>query len=126
MPNREKLKISVLVPTYNRAALLDESLASLEQQTLARDAFEVIVIDDGSTDDTGAVCKRRLGTAESPRPRASASLLRPRGSCCSSTMTMWRMPICFGNMSTRIDAIRTNRPPCSVTRHGRHGCESPK
>jgi cellulose synthase/poly-beta-1,6-N-acetylglucosamine synthase-like glycosyltransferase len=61
MPDRENLKISVLVPTYNRAALLDESLASLEQQTLARDAFEVLVIDDGSTDDTGAVCRRRQG-----------------------------------------------------------------
>lgn len=43
-------RISVLVPTFNRAALLEQCLASLLAQTVA--PHQVIVIDDGSTDDT--------------------------------------------------------------------------
>jgi hypothetical protein len=43
---------SVIVPTYNRAAFLVEALDSLFAQTLS--PGEIIVIDDGSTDDTQA------------------------------------------------------------------------
>ena len=43
-------RISVLVPTFNRAQFLPQSLASLLAQTLP--PFEIIVIDDGSTDNT--------------------------------------------------------------------------
>lgn len=45
-------KITALVCTYNRAALLREVFFSLTNQTLSRDDFEVVVIDDGSTDGT--------------------------------------------------------------------------
>src|SRR5262249_7704667 len=44
------------IPTRNRAALLRDSLESLARQTLARDRFEVVVVDDGSTDETPTVC----------------------------------------------------------------------
>jgi glycosyltransferase involved in cell wall biosynthesis len=44
--------ISVLYTTCNRAALLRRSLESLTAQTLPRDRFEVVVVDDGSRDDT--------------------------------------------------------------------------
>lgn len=43
-------RISVIIPTYNRAAYLREALASVFAQTFAPQ--EVIVIDDGSTDET--------------------------------------------------------------------------
>lgn len=43
-------RVSVLISTYNRAAMLEESLASVLDQTVA--PCQVIVIDDGSTDDT--------------------------------------------------------------------------
>jgi len=43
-----ELRISVVVPTHNRAQRLGRTLAALEHQTLPRDAFEVIVVDDGS------------------------------------------------------------------------------
>lgn len=48
------VKLSVLVPTYNRLELLGRKLESLAVQTLPQDAFEVIVCDDGSTDGTRA------------------------------------------------------------------------
>jgi len=46
--------VAVCVSTRNRAPLLRRLLQELEQQTL-RDEFEVVVVDDGSDDDTGAV-----------------------------------------------------------------------
>ena len=44
--------ISVIIPTWNQRALLAECLESLARQTLA--STEIIVVDDGSTDDTCA------------------------------------------------------------------------
>jgi GT2 family glycosyltransferase/glycosyltransferase involved in cell wall biosynthesis len=52
---REPL-ISVVIPTRNRADLLEASLESLAAQSLARESFEVVVVDDGSTDSTPLVC----------------------------------------------------------------------
>lgn len=49
--------ISVIVPTYNRRAILKKALAALAMQTLAAERFEVIIIDDGSTDDTDAMIR---------------------------------------------------------------------
>ncbi len=47
--------LSVVVPTYNDAPVLRLCLAHLTAQTLAPAAFEVVVVDDGSTDDTPRV-----------------------------------------------------------------------
>ena len=47
---------SVVIPTYNRASLLEETLASVFAQTLTD--HEVIVVDDGSTDGTPALLAR--------------------------------------------------------------------
>jgi glycosyltransferase involved in cell wall biosynthesis len=50
--------ISVVIPTYQRAALLERSLGSLIAQTLPHAQFEVVVVDDGSSDRTADVCDR--------------------------------------------------------------------
>ncbi len=46
---------SVIVPTYNRANEIKELLDSLSTQELSLDEFEVIIADDGSTDNTPEV-----------------------------------------------------------------------
>lgn len=48
---------SVVIPTYNRRELLARTLDSLLRQDLGRDRFEVLVADDGSSDDTGVMVK---------------------------------------------------------------------
>lgn len=50
---RRALTITTIVPTFNRREQLVRCLAALDAQTLPRDRYDVIVIDDGSTDGTG-------------------------------------------------------------------------
>ncbi|MCC7263836.1 MAG: glycosyltransferase [Candidatus Latescibacteria bacterium] len=49
------MELSVIIPTHNQAERLRLVLCSLRRQTLAARHFEVLVVDDGSTDDTAAV-----------------------------------------------------------------------
>lgn len=51
------MKISVVIPSYNRAELIGETLDSIARQT--RSVDEVIVVDDGSTDNTEGVVEAR-------------------------------------------------------------------
>lgn len=51
-----KQRVSVILPTYNRAHLIEETIQSLLEQTRLPD--EILVIDDGSTDATPEVLAR--------------------------------------------------------------------
>jgi glycosyltransferase involved in cell wall biosynthesis len=44
--------VSVVISTYNRHAALYETLRALERQSLEADRYEVLVVDDGSSDGT--------------------------------------------------------------------------
>ncbi len=57
--------VSVVIPTFNRAAFLPSAVRSALEQTLRE--IEVIIVDDGSTDATPEVC-RALAEAD-PRVR---------------------------------------------------------
>jgi glycosyltransferase involved in cell wall biosynthesis len=54
--------LSVVVPTYKRQTLLHKTLEGLAKQTLTTDAFEVLVVNDGSPDGTKAYLDGRVGT----------------------------------------------------------------
>lgn len=51
-----KIKISVVVPTYNEGRFIRNCLVSLNQQTIPQ--VEVFVVDDGSTDETARIMAR--------------------------------------------------------------------
>ena len=53
--NRPIPEVSIIIPVYNIGEYLDLCLESLEQQTF-RD-FEILLINDGSTDDSGERCR---------------------------------------------------------------------
>ena len=48
--------VSVIVPVYNVAPYLEQCLDSIVDQTYRH--LEIILVDDGSTDDSGAICDR--------------------------------------------------------------------
>ena len=54
--------ITVFTPTYNRANLLPDLYDSLKRQT-CKD-FEWVIVDDGSTDDTGSLVNGWLSQAD--------------------------------------------------------------
>ncbi|MCX6784101.1 MAG: glycosyltransferase family 2 protein [candidate division WWE3 bacterium] len=49
------MKISVVVPTFNNAQILARSLVRLFNQTLPKEDFEIILVNDYSTDETSSV-----------------------------------------------------------------------
>jgi glycosyltransferase involved in cell wall biosynthesis len=55
MENPSDCLVSIIVPVYNGAAFIMDTLMSVKQQTHHR--FECIIVDDGSTDDTALVVK---------------------------------------------------------------------
>lgn len=61
-PSGDLPSVSVIVPAYNAAGTLDACLAALSRQTVAPDAYEVIVVDDGSTDDSAAIARHHGAT----------------------------------------------------------------
>lgn len=56
MENPEKMKLSIIVPIYNVASYLRMCVASLLDQDLAKDEYEIILVDDGSTDKCPEIC----------------------------------------------------------------------
>ena len=51
------MDISVIIATYNQKERLRLVLSSLENQSISSDRFEILVVDDGSTDGTGEMLK---------------------------------------------------------------------
>ncbi len=51
------MKVSVVIPVYNGADTLGACLQSLASQTIGSAQYEVIVVDDGSTDASAAIAR---------------------------------------------------------------------
>lgn len=69
---------SVVIPTYNRLDMLLRVLDALERQTGAP-PFEVIVINDGSSDDTDRVLSQRDGITFRTQPNSGPGRARNHG-----------------------------------------------
>lgn len=50
--------LTVVIPTYNRATYLGQTLESLRRQSFSSSDFEIMIVDDGSTDSTRQVCQQ--------------------------------------------------------------------
>jgi glycosyltransferase involved in cell wall biosynthesis len=56
-PASPLLEISVVICTYNRDKFIGKALECLSLQTLAREIFEIIIVDNNSNDHTAEICK---------------------------------------------------------------------
>jgi glycosyltransferase involved in cell wall biosynthesis len=74
----QDIRVSVIVPAFNSQTTIARCLQALERQTLSQEHYEVIVVDDGSTDDTrGRVqsyAQPRLLTQRHAGPAAARNL----------------------------------------------------
>ena len=61
------LKVTVAIPTYNRADFLRQTLAGIVAQQFPREHFEILVIDNNSTDHTAAVVAEFASAHPAPR-----------------------------------------------------------
>ncbi len=51
-----KYKISVIIPVYNCESHLESCMDSLKKQTMAQEDFQIVFINDGSTDNSDKIC----------------------------------------------------------------------
>jgi len=71
------MKLSVVIPTHNRAEILKTTLQKILEQEGVE--FEVIVVDDGSTDDTESVVKNFQSVHYLKQPASHQGVARNRG-----------------------------------------------
>ncbi len=61
------MKISVVIPTHNKVGLLERTLEALAKQDMApQDQWEMVVVNDGSTDGTAEYLDKRPQVADVP------------------------------------------------------------
>ena len=70
--------VSVVIPAYNEEKYLPACLRALQRQSFPSEQFEVLVVDNASTDATAAVA-RRLGARVVTEPRKGVSRARQAG-----------------------------------------------
>lgn len=74
--------ISIIVPAHNAAATLADCLNALLNQTMPRDSYEILVVDDGSTDDTAVIAQSTI----------AQSMIAPSTIAPSTNIQLLRLP----------------------------------
>jgi lipopolysaccharide/colanic/teichoic acid biosynthesis glycosyltransferase/glycosyltransferase involved in cell wall biosynthesis len=72
------MKASVIVPAHNAAQTIEECIEALLNQSVSREEYEVIVVDDGSTDGT-ATLARSYGVRVITQPHRGPAAARNAG-----------------------------------------------
>jgi glycosyltransferase involved in cell wall biosynthesis len=91
---------SVIIPCHNKRETLAEVLSSLERQSVSPDAFEVIVVDDASTDGTPAMVRARAGR----RPRIALEEMGAHTDVCPARVRNRGLERARGQVAIFLDA----------------------
>ncbi len=71
--------ISIVVCAYNEDKILNQCIGALLQQKYPHDKYEIILIDDGSTDHTADICIKEVKLKEHKLPRITYLLIEHSG-----------------------------------------------
>ncbi|KAM3096172.1 glycosyltransferase [Phormidesmis sp. 146-35] len=77
MDAKKSTLVSIVIPSYNNASFISEAIESVLAQTYR--PIEVMVIDDGSTDNTREICARYPSVAYHYQPNQGVSVARNHG-----------------------------------------------
>jgi len=75
-------QLAVVIPVWNGEAVLGRCLGALARQTLPPDAYQIIVVDNGSSDATRGVAQSYPGVELLEEPRPGSYVARNRGIEC--------------------------------------------
>ena len=70
-------QVSVILPVRNAAPTLDECLRSINEQSL--DSYDVVVVDDGSSDESAEIVRDHARPACRPRSQITRNVLNRLG-----------------------------------------------
>lgn len=70
---------SVVIPAWNEAAYLGNAIEALKHQDIGRDQFEIIVVDNGSDDETSAIASKSGADWVFSEPRRGTNIARETG-----------------------------------------------
>lgn len=79
------MRVSVIVPAYNSERTIGQCLDSLISQTVRRSDYEIIVVDDGSTDGTADIVGKYTGVKLIRQDNAGPAAARNKGAFESSS-----------------------------------------
>jgi len=54
------MKLSICIPTYNRAKELDECLSCIVPQIMDKDSIEIVISDNNSDDNTEQIIQKHM------------------------------------------------------------------
>lgn len=72
-------EVAVVIPVWNGEAVLARCLDALVQQTLPRSAYQIIVVDNGSSDATREIARSYTGVELHEEPLPGSYVARNRG-----------------------------------------------
>jgi glycosyltransferase involved in cell wall biosynthesis len=79
----DNLTFSVIIPTYNEERFIRRCLDSIRGQRVAGDRVEIVVVDNGSTDSTLAICQEYTDRILS-HPELRVGAMRNRGAASAT------------------------------------------
>jgi glycosyltransferase involved in cell wall biosynthesis len=98
-------RVTVIVPTFNSGRHLGELIASLDRQSLSPEEFEVVLVDDGSSDGTETLVDR---IAEA-RPNVRSTHIPPPAGRAGPATWGWTRPAASSSSSSTTTTTSATR-----------------
>lgn len=115
------LKASVVIPAFNAQKTLARCLKALERQTVSSDEFEVILVDDGSTDQTARIALEFKSVMLLKQQNAGPARARNRGAQkARAPIVVFLDSDCVAKKNWLLEMLKPFEDPAIVGVQGRY------